>query len=286
MNFLSQLTGSFALPAAENPTVAMVEAAYRHHELDWRYINCEVSPEQLADAVAGAKAMGWAGFNCSIPHKVAVIELIDDLGQSAELMGAVNCVVCRDGNWIGENTDGKGFVGALKELVDPASTRVVMYGAGGAARAIGVEMALAGAEHVTVVNRSRERGEPLAELLNTKVRDASPTAFSAEFVRWSDDHSVPAGTDIVINATSIGLYPDVDARLKLNLDSLTDQMIVADVIPNPPQTNLMRDAAARGCRVIDGIGMLVNQGVTGIEYWTGIRPDASVMRKTLEDIFS
>ena len=90
MSFLSLITGSFAMPAAENPTVAMVEAAYRHHGLDARYLNCEVAPEALGDAVRGAKAMGWAGFNCSIPHKVAVIEHLDGVGGSAELIGAVN----------------------------------------------------------------------------------------------------------------------------------------------------------------------------------------------------
>jgi shikimate dehydrogenase len=286
MNFLSNLTGCFAQPAAENPTVAMVEAAYRHHDLDWRYVNCEVPPEQLADAVAGAKAMGWAGFNCSLPHKVAVIKLLDSLGESAELMGAVNCAVNRDGKWIGENTDGKGFLCSLQEIVDPAGMRVVMFGAGGAARAIGVELALAGAAHITVVNRGQQRGEALVELLNGKVRQQSHDGFAAEFVQWSGDYTIPADTDIVINATSIGLYPDVEARLALDVDSLTDAMIVADVIPNPPKTHLIRDAASRGCRVIDGIGMLVNQGVTGIEYWTGVRPDANVMRKKLEDIFS
>jgi shikimate dehydrogenase len=110
MNFLSSLTGSFAMPAAENPTVAMVEAAYQHHGLDWRYLNCEVTPENLGDAVRGAKAMGWAGFNCSLPHKVAVIEHIDKLGESAQIMGAVNTVVRRGEELVGENTDGKGFV--------------------------------------------------------------------------------------------------------------------------------------------------------------------------------
>src|SRR5215470_3528004 len=129
-SFLSQLTGSFAFPAAENPTVAMIESAYQHHGLDWRYINCEITPQNLPAAVAGARAMNWAGFNCSLPHKVAVIQHLDGLGESAEIMGAVNCVVRRGTSYIGENTDGKGFLSSLRELVDPVGQSVVMFGAG------------------------------------------------------------------------------------------------------------------------------------------------------------
>ncbi len=278
-NFLSELTGSFAMPAAENPTVAMVEAAYRHHNLDWRYINCEVPPEKLADAVKGARAMNWAGFNCSIPHKVAVIEHLDGLGESASIMGAVNCVVRRDGQYIGENTDGKGFLQSLREKIDPNGKSIVMFGAGGAARAIGVELALAGAKSILIVNRSEQRGQELTTLLN----DKTPT--EAKLALWNGSYSVPADTDVVINATSIGLFPNVNDRLDLDLSSLSEQMIVADVIPNPPRTLLVRDAEERGCTVIDGLGMLVNQGVIGIEYWTGITPSSEVMRQKLEEIF-
>ena len=279
MDFLDQLTGSFAQPAAENPTVAMIEAAYRHHGLSWRYVNCEVPPENLGDAVRGARAMGWAGFNCSLPHKVAVIDHLDGLGQSARIMGAVNCVVRRDGRYIGENTDGKGFVQSLVEHVDPAGKSLVMFGAGGAARAIGVETALAGVERITVVNRSEGRGRELAELL------AEKTPAEAVFVPWQGDYDVPPDTDIVVNATSIGLFPHVDARLNLRLDSLSPAMIVADVIPNPPTTHLITDAAGRGCTVIDGVGMLVNQGVISIKYWTGVDAEANVMRAKIEEIF-
>jgi shikimate dehydrogenase len=279
MNFLSQITGSFAQPCAENPTVAMVEAAYQHHKLDWRYINCEVAPQDLSDAVRGARAMRWAGFNCSLPHKVAVIEFLDGLGESAAIIGAVNCVVRRDGKLIGENTDGKGFLQSLFEHVDPAGKTVVMFGAGGAARAIAVEMALAGAKRITLVNRTPERGAVLAKLL----RDKTPA--QVELVRWEGDFKVPASTDIVVNATSIGLFPDLEARLAIDLQTLTPQMVVADVIPNPPRTRLIRDAEARGCTVIDGLGMLVNQGVIGIKYWTGLDVDPDVMRAKLEEIF-
>lgn len=278
-NFLSALTGSFAQPAAENPTVAMIESAYRHHGLDWRYINCEIPPAQLADAVRGARAMGWAGFNCSLPHKVAVIAHLDGLGESASVMGAVNCVVRRGNRYIGENTDGKGFVQSLRGICEPAGKSLALLGAGGAARAIAVEMALAGARSITVVNRSEPRGQELARLLN----DRTPT--KAEFVRWNGDYAVPAGIDIVVNATSIGLFPDVTARVPLDLASLHPGLVVADVIPNPPRTRLIRDALERGCTVIDGIGMLVNQGVLSVKYWTGIDADPAVMRTTIEEIF-
>lgn len=280
MNFLSQLTGCFALPCAENPTVAMIEAAYQHHGLDWRYINCEVGPDKLADAVLGARAMGWAGFNCSLPNKVEVIQYLDGLGESAKIIGAVNCAVRRDDQFIGENTDGKGFLESLREKIDPAGKSMVMFGAGGAARAIGVETALAGVTKITVVNRSTDRGQVLATLLSEK------TPTDVDFVGWDGEYSIPNGTDIVINATSIGLFPAVDARLNLNMDSVTSDMLVADVIPNPPRTNLVREAAAKGCTVIDGLGMLVNQGVIGIKYWTDIDVDPTVMRAKLEEIFS
>jgi shikimate dehydrogenase len=279
LNFLSMITGSFALPAAENPTVAMVEAAYRHHGIDARYLNCEVPPDKLGDAVRGARAMGWIGFNCSIPHKVAVIQHLDGLGESARLMGAVNCTVRRDDSLIGENTDGKGFLKSLTEVIDPRGKRVVMFGAGGAARAIGVELALAGAAGITIVNRSRSRGEPLVALLNEK------TPTQARLAAWQGTFSVPAGSDIVINATSIGLFPDVSDRLDIDLTSLNPGTVVADVIPNPPRTLLVRDAEGRGCKVIDGLGMLVNQGVIGIKYWTGVDVDPAVMRRKLEELF-
>ena len=279
LNFKQELTGAFGQPISENPTQAMVEAAYRHHDLDWRYLTIEVAPEGLEAAVAGARAMGFAGFNCTIPHKVKVIEHLDGLGESAGLMGAVNCVVRRDDKLIGENTDGKGFVESLKELTDPQGKNVVMFGAGGAARAIGVEVALAGATSITVVNRSAERGEELTSLLNDKV------PADADFVHWDSTYNIPEGTDVVINATSIGLFPDVDARINFNVDTLNAGMVVADVIPNPPKTNLVKDARAKGCKVIDGLGMLVNQGVIGIRYWTGVDPDPSMMRNALEEIF-
>ena len=223
--------------------------------------------------------MNFAGGNLTIPHKVEVIQYLDGTSEAAGLMGAVNCIV-RDGDkLIGENTDGKGFVESLREVTDPRGKKIVMLGAGGAARAMGVELALCGAAEITIVNRSTERGEALVTLLNGK------TETRANFVPWKGDYSVPAGTDVLINATSIGLYPDVDARVPLEMSSLTSEMVVADVIPNPPETRLVREARALGCTVLDGLGMLVNQGVIGFRLWTGVDPDPNVMRAALEEVF-
>jgi len=275
MNFLLPLTGSFAQPAAENPTVAMIEAAYRHHGLDWRYINVEVAPDDLGDAVRGARAMGWRGFNCSIPHKVAVIEYLDGLGASAEIIGAVNTIV-RDGDrLIGENTDGRGFVAALREVVDPKDKSIVLFGAGGAARAVAVEMALAGAARITVVNRSSDRGKAVVDVLKNR------TATQAEYAPWQGTFTVPKDTNVVIHATSVGLYPDVDAMPDIDTNSLTSDMVVADGIHNPPLTRLLKAAQERGCKTVDGLGMLVQQGVIGVKYWTGVDVDPQVMREAL-----
>jgi shikimate dehydrogenase len=259
--------------------VAMIEAAFAHHGIDARYINCEVAPADLGAAVRGARAMGWLGFNCSIPHKVAVIAHLDGLAESAATIGAVNCAVLRQGRLIGENTDGKGFVESLRTLVDPKGKKLVVFGAGGAARAIAVESALAGASAITIVNRSRARGEELVGLINDK------TSAKADLVISDKTYRAAADVDILVNATSIGLYPDVEGRLDLDLSSLRPAMIVADVIPNPPRTLLIREAEALGCRTLDGLGMLVNQGVIGVRHWTGIDVEPRVMRRKLEDLF-
>lgn len=285
LNFKQELVGCFGFPVAENPTQAMIEPAFRDMALDWRYLTLEVKPEALGSAVAGARAFGFRGFNCTIPHKVAVIQHLDGLGESAALMGAVNCVVNREGRFIGENTDGKGFVASFREMDDPAGKTMVLLGAGGASRAIAVEMALAGVRQITLVNRSEARGRDLETLLKGKVCEAAGGELKVDFVHWSGDFQIPQGTDIVVNSTSIGLFPDVDARVALDLDTLQPGMVVADVIPNPPLTRLVRDARERGCKVIDGLGMLVSQGVIGIEYWTGRSPDPSVMRRGLEEVF-
>jgi shikimate dehydrogenase len=275
VNFKPELCCLFGKPVAENPTQAMIEAAFRHHGLDWRYVQFEIEPEGLADAVRGFRAMGFRGGNVTTPHKVAIVRHLDRIAESASMMGAVNCIVRRGKELVGENTDGKGFVQSLRDQTDPKGKSVVILGAGGAARAIAVELMLAGCGAITIVNRDPARGAELTKLVR-----------NARFVPWNGDYRVPESTDVVVNATSIGLFPDVAARIPLDIATLAPRMVVADVIPNPPETRFVRDARARGCTVLDGLGMLVNQGVIGFKYWTGIDADPSVMRRALEEVFA
>lgn len=279
LDFLPRLVGSFASPASENPTVAIMEAAFRHHRLHYRYINCEVGHDKLKAAVEGAKAMGWRGFNCSIPNKVEVVKYIDELGESARIIGAVNTVIIEEnGTTRGENTDGKGFVKAISDVISVQGKRMVLLGAGGAARAIGVEMALAGVSEIVVLNRD-ESGHALVDLLN------KCTPAKATFVLWNQTFDIPANTDIVINATPVGLYPNVEQRLNINIETLKPDMLVADCIPNPVYTHFVKDAIGKGCKhVLPGMNMLVNQAVIAVKYWTDKDVDAEVMKDELKRV--
>ncbi|HZL91621.1 MAG TPA: shikimate dehydrogenase [Pirellulaceae bacterium] len=276
---LQEIVCCIGQPVAGNPTQYMFEKAFTAAGLDWRYLTLEVSPQNLGDAVRGMKAMGFRGGNFTIPHKVAVIEHLDGLSQAAELMGAVNCVHREGDKLLGENTDGKGFVQSLKGFVDPVGKRVTMMGAGGAARAIGVELGLSGAAEITVVNRNQQRGEELVKLLNDRAK------VQANFAALNGQFAIPLKTDIFINATSIGLN-DEEARVPIARDSLRPGLIVADVVFNPAETQLLAEAKENGCHVLDGLGMLVNQAVISFKIWTGVEPDAAVMREALEEFLA
>lgn len=273
---LQQLVCCMGQPVAGNPTQFMMQRAFAAAGLDWLYLTFEISPEDLGDAVRGARAMGFRGANFTIPHKVAVIEHLDRLTDTAALMGAVNCVYREADQLVGENTDGKGFVESLRTIVDPTEKNVVLLGAGGAARAIAVELGHAGIAELTIINRTPERGQTLVDLLVDQVK------VRACLIPWKGELAVPEGTDILINATPIGLL-DPAAAVPLDMDSVRPPMLVADVILNPPDTWLLRQARQRGCITLNGLGMLVQQGVIAFRQWTGRDPDPVVMREAVEE---
>jgi shikimate dehydrogenase len=280
-NYKAELVGVFGHPVAENPTVVMQEAGFQALNLNWRYLTIEVLPADLGAAIRGMRAFSLKGINLTIPHKVEVLKYLDEVKPDAALMGAVNTVVRVGDKLVGENTDGKGFMHALTQdaKVNPTGKQVVVLGAGGAARSITVELALAGARQITVVNRSPERGTVLTELLNSK------TPVKADFVQWRDGFSIPNDTDILVNATSIGLFPNVHAKPHIDYDSVTPKMIVCDVI-HTPMTPFLREAQARGAKIVDGLGMLVYQGAIGFKLWTGHEAPVAAMHQALSKAFN
>ncbi|MBI2823809.1 MAG: shikimate dehydrogenase [Planctomycetia bacterium] len=273
---LQEICALLGQAVAGNPTQYMMEKTFAHHGLDWRYLTLEVAPEDLGDAIRGMRAMGFRGGNITKPHKVPVVPHLDRLTDAAAGIGAVNCIIREGDTLLGENTDGKGFLESLRGVVDPQGKRVVLLGAGGAARAIAFELALAGAATITVVNRSAERGQSLVDRLNEK------TKTPASLVPWVGDFTVPEDTDVLVNATSIGLN-DAEARVPVKLGQSRPALVVADVIASPPATRLVRKCKERGLRTLDGVGMIVNQAAIGFRLWTGIEPDVQVMREAAEE---
>lgn len=283
-NYLDHLVGVFGQPVAENPGVVIQDAAFKALGLDrWHFLTIDVDQADLGDAIRGLKAFKMRGINCTIPHKIAVMDYLDEISESAKLIGAVNMIVNDHGRLFGENTDGKGFMMSLQSSgVEVRGKRAVVFGAGGASRAICVEMALAGVSHITIVNRPADRklGDSLVEILTSK------TKAQVAYVDWDGLYSIPPDTNIVINATSVGLYPNVEAMPNINLDTIRPDMFVQDVIPNPTETALIKELRRRGIPCATGAGMLINQAALNIEMWTGLKPDKAIMLKALEEALS
>jgi len=279
-NYRSELVGVFGCPIDENPTGVVEEAAFKELGLDYRYITMLVKEGELGAAMAGLKAMNMRGINLTIPHKVKVLEYLDELSEAAEIIGAVNMVVNRDGKLWGENTDGKGFLTALTKVgVSVQGKRIAMLGAGGAARAIGVECALAGATNITIANIEKEQGEELVDMINKR------TQAKAAFVFWDKAFAVPADTDIFINATSVGLYPNINDKPKVDYNTVTSNMVVSDVIFNDPNTLFLQEAATRGAKVVNGLGMLASQAAKNFTLWTGKEAPVELMEQVLREEF-
>ena len=280
-NYRAELVGVLGDPVDGNPTGVMEEAGFAEAGLNWRYITVKVLPGDLDAAMAGMKAFNMRGVNLTMPHKIDVLKHMDALSEAARVIGAVNTVVRReDGTLFGENTDGKGFVQALRDAgVELAGKRICLLGAGGAARSIGVECALAGASRVAVINRNPERGAALAEVIRKNTR------AEAEFIPWVGPAKLPEGTDILINATCVGLHPHGDECPDVDFGGVRPGMVACDVIFNPVDTPFLRACAARGARTIDGLGMLVNQGCINFELWTGVKAPRDAMYATLKAEF-
>lgn len=280
-NYRAEITGVFGDPVDDNPTGVMEEAAYAACGLNYRYITLKVTKEDFDDAMKSIRALHMKGMNLTMPHKINVIPYLDELSEAARIIGAVNTIVIRDGKLFGENTDGKGFVQALKNKnISPTDKKVVILGAGGASKAISVECALAGASSVTIINRTKARADELAEVLTRH------TKADAKGVAWMPKHPIPEDTDILINATNIGLKPDADKKPDIDYDTITEHMTVCDVVFNPAETLFLKEADAHGAQTVNGLGMLACQGALNFTLWTDVPAPLDLMEDTLRKEFN
>lgn len=279
-NYRSELVGAFGCPIDENPTGVMEEAAFAAAGLDYRYLTIKVDREDIETAMKAVRALHMRGINLTIPHKVSAIPFVDELSPEAQIIGAINIVVNNDGILWGDNTDGKGF---LKSLTDKGITvegkTITVLGAGGASRAISVVCALQGASRLHIINGSVERGSELVTLLTEK------TPAEADLIRWENTAAIPHDTDILVNATSVGLYPNVDQKPDIDYDTIKSGMVVCDVIFNDPNSLFLQESEKRGALTINGLGMLVNQGALNFKLWTGQDAPVDVMTEVLRREF-
>ena len=279
-NYRAELTGVFGDPVDDNPTGVVEEAAFAAKNLNYRYLTIKVLPEDLGKAMDSVKIFDMKGINLTMPHKIKVLPYLDELSPAAEIIGAVNTVIQKEGRLFGENTDGKGFVTALKNSGETLDKKnVTILGAGGAARAIAVECALNGAAHINIINRSIEKGEELASLIQMK------TDSSAKYLNWKNNMEIPSDTDILINATSIGFSPNVTDKPDIDYTTITPEMCVCDVIFNPAETIFLKSAAENGAKTITGLGMLVQQAALNFTLWTGVEAPVEVMEDALKREF-
>ena len=275
-SYREELVGVFGYPVDENPTVVVAQAAFEDLKIPYRYLTIEVKPADLGDAMKALPALNMKGIHLTIPHKVEVLKYLDYVAEDAKIMGAVNTVYVKEGKLYGQNTDGKGFIRSLINAdVSLMDKKVVMLGAGGAARAIAVELANAGTKELVIINRSKSRGLELKEVLEKY------TKMQVSYKEWDHTMKIDEDTDLLINTTSIGLYANVNEKPDIDFDTIQESMIVCDVIPNHPHTQLLKEAEKRGAMTIDGLGMLINQAVESIYMWTGKVADAEKMRDAL-----
>jgi shikimate dehydrogenase len=270
-----QMTGMLGHPVAENPIDRMFDAVFAHYGLPWQFWKNDIATEaDLALAVKALVPLGYRGMCITVPWKVAVIPLLDSVDDDVKAIGAANYMTIETGRLIGHNNDGKGVVKAIEKLTPLTGQRVVMLGAGGAGRAMAVELAWAGAAQLTLVTRRQDQGEEVAALVTRA------SGVPAQWQPWQGEVVVPEGTTLLMNATHLGCAPELEP-VPVRWDSVNPGCTVVDVITNPRLTPFLRMAQEHGCPVVDGVEMLVQLAIQIFERWTGVTPDEAVFQQAV-----
>ena len=270
------LLGVIGYPVEHSSSPAMHNAALARTELDFAYLPFAVPPDRVAEVPVAMRTLGIRGLNVTVPHKVAVMEGLDEISEEARAIGAVNTIANRDGHLTGYNTDAEGVIASLRADggLDVLPEAVALLGAGGAARAILYALLQAGeVKEITLLNRTLDKAEALAADLDPgsrRVRVGSPGMGAA--VR-------EAG--LLINATSVGMHPGPGASPLPDPSVLHDRLTVLDIVYKPRRTRLLAQAEEAGAATVDGLGMLVHQGARAFEIWTGVSAPVEEMKRAL-----
>lgn len=269
------LLGLLGDPVSHSKSPDMMNAALVEMGKPYVYLAFQVNPSGLKEVVQGFKALKVQGYNVTIPHKVAIMDYLDGLDETAREIGAVNTVVKQGDKWIGYNTDGQGYLRSLKEQhrLDLAEQRVAILGAGGAARAVGYTLAKAGVSSMVIANRTAQKAEELARHLSRFTETKA--------VAMADCQADVEQATLVINTTSVGMVPETEAT-PIPTEWLSSNQLVSDLVYHPRMTALLRAAAAKGATVHTGEGMLLHQAASALELWLGAPAPIRVMRESLE----
>lgn len=273
-----QMTGMLGHPVAENPIDRMFDAVYAHYDLPWQFWKNDIASEaDLALAIPALAPLGYRGFAITVPYKVAVIPLLDEVDDDVRAIGAANYVTIEGGRLVGHNNDGKGVVKAIEKVAPLRGQHVVMLGAGGAGRAMAVEIAWAGAAKMTLVTRREEQGREVAALVE------KAGGVACHWQPWTaEEVRVPEGTTLLMNATHLGCAPELEP-VPVRWDTVNPTCTVVDVITNPRITPFLATARERGCPVVDGVEMLVQLAMQIFERWTGITPEEKVFQRAVAE---
>jgi len=277
---MHKLVGLIGYPLGHTVSPAMHNTAFTHLGIDYEYVPFEIESRDLSDGVNGLRALHVAGFNVTVPYKEKVIPLLDEVTELARIIGAVNTVLNQDGKLIGYNTDGAGFIESLKEdaKTDPKDKNVVVLGAGGASRAICVLLAENKVKSLTIVDLEEEKSADLAAYVNSYFG----TKCSAVSVTSPDLQKAIKKADVLINCTPIGMRPKMDQSPLPKNTKLSAKLLVYDLVYNPQETKLLKEAEAAGCKTCSGLGMLVRQGALAFTIWTGEEAPVDIMSKAAE----
>jgi len=278
INTETRILGILGFPLGHSLSPLMHNRALQSLGLNYVYVAFAVARHFLADAVKGLRGLGVAGVNVTVPFKEEILPYLDELSTEAQACQAVNVVKNCQGRLVGYNTDGPGFMAALTEAgVTPAGQRIVLLGAGGAARAVAYQLGRAGSQHITCVNRTRGKAEQLAEFITGQ------TGVPASAAGWDEEEVEKAvqAAGMLVNTTPVGMFPATREMPPVNPEWFHHELVVCDVIYNPAQTRLLLAARQRGLRTVDGVGMFVHQGALAFEIFTGCPAPVKLMREVV-----